>query len=166
LLLVQAVWRLGARAWEAIASGQMSAAQWLLLVVVVIFMAWSEGYRGFQKAFSPRVVLRAFHLSRHPDALTAVAAPLFCMGLIGATRRRMTVSWVLVVGIVVLVGLVRLLDQPWRGIVDAGVVVGLAWGIVSILVFFLRTLAGSPPPGDLDLPAAAHQLSGTPVTNR
>jgi hypothetical protein len=31
----------------------------------------------------------------------------------------------------------RLLPQPWRGIIDAGVVVGLAIGIVSILYFIV-----------------------------
>ena len=27
------------------------------------------------------------------------------------------------------------LAQPWRGIVDAGVVVGLLWGLITIVVF-------------------------------
>jgi hypothetical protein len=26
-------------------------------------------------------------------------------------------------------------DQPWRGIIDAGVVLGLTWGMVSIVLF-------------------------------
>ncbi len=35
--------------------------------------------------------------------------------------------------IIVLILLVHRLDQPLRGIIDAGVVVGLSWGIVSLL---------------------------------
>ena len=31
----------------------------------------------------------------------------------------------------------RQLPQPWRGIVDAGVVVGLGLGIISILYFMI-----------------------------
>jgi F0F1-type ATP synthase membrane subunit a len=41
-------------------------------------------------------------------------------------------------GIVVLVLLVRAVPQPWRGIIDLGVVVGLAWGIISIVVFSIQ----------------------------
>ncbi|MDQ1692227.1 MAG: hypothetical protein QOD87_2335, partial [Pseudonocardiales bacterium] len=35
--------------------------------------------------------------------------------------------------------LVRLVDQPWRGIIDAGVLAGLAYGLVSVLVLELRS---------------------------
>jgi hypothetical protein len=35
---------------------------------------------------------------------------------------------------------VRLLPQPWRGIVDAGVVVGLTWGTISLVVFCIQAL--------------------------
>jgi hypothetical protein len=38
----------------------------------------------------------------------------------------------------VLIILVRFLAQPWRGIVDAGVVVGLAWGLISLAIFTLQ----------------------------
>jgi len=33
---------------------------------------------------------------------------------------------------------VRRLAQPWRGIIDAGVVVGLAWGVGSVVYYALR----------------------------
>jgi len=39
--------------------------------------------------------------------------------------------------------LVRLVPQPWRGIVDAGVVIGLAWGAVSLLVLGIQALTAS-----------------------
>jgi hypothetical protein len=45
----------------------------------------------------------------------------------------MIFSWVGTTAIILLVVLVHRLDQPWRGIVDAGVVVGLGWGLISLL---------------------------------
>ena len=98
---------------------------WAALVVYVVFMAYSEGYRGFQQAFSPRVVARAKYLSQNPRPLHVALAPLFCMGYFYATRRRLIVVYVLTIFIVLLIVLIRLLDQPWRGIIDAGVLVGL-----------------------------------------
>ena len=43
-------------------------------------------------------------------------------------------------GIIVLVLLMRFLPQPWRGIIDAGVVMGLSWGLVALLVFSIQAL--------------------------
>jgi hypothetical protein len=59
------------------------------------------------------------------------------------------------VGVVALVLIVKSLPQPWRGIVDGGVVVGLAWGLVSLCASALRTLIKGPPAVDLQLPRAA-----------
>jgi hypothetical protein len=42
--------------------------------------------------------------------------------------------------------------QPWRGIVDAGVVVGLGIGTASIVWHAVRAMAGTPPPVGADLP--------------
>ena len=55
-----------------------------------------------------------------------------------------------VVGFVVLL---RFTPQPWRGIVDAGVVVGLSWGVVTILVYWTRAARGSelPVPAEVEL---------------
>lgn len=110
------------------------------LVIVVFFMAYAEGYRAFQLGFSPRVAARARYLRDRGGLVHTIFAPLFCMGFFHATRRRQITSISVTAGIVVLVLLVRLLDQPWRGIVDAGVVVGLAWGLVSLVVFGIQAL--------------------------
>jgi hypothetical protein len=115
-------------------------------------MAYFEGYRGFQRGFSPRVVVRALHLALHPRPLHVLLAPLFCMGLIHASRRRLLSSWILLVSIVAIVLLVRVLPQPYRGLVDAGVVVGLAWGLVALVGFAWAALAGSPPRVSAELP--------------
>ncbi len=50
------------------------------------------------------------------------------------------ISYSLTLGIIVLILLVRLLPQPWRGILDAGVIVGLVWGFVALLIFAVQGL--------------------------
>jgi len=139
LLLSSAVYRLSFPA-VATFSYPLGPRHWLALAVSIVTMGFSEGYRGFQQGFSPRVAARARYLRNHPRALHALLAPLFCMGYFHAVRRRKIVSFSVTAGIVVLVVLVRALVQPWRGIVDLGVVLGLVWGIVSILPFAAAAL--------------------------
>ena len=64
-------------------------------------------------------------------------APLFCMGYIYATRKRQFLSFALTSMVICFVLIARSLPQPWRGIVDAGVVVGLCLGIASIAYFLI-----------------------------
>ncbi len=148
LLLGSAVYRLAPLALSAFSS-PFQWYHWLAWAVSIAGMAHAEGYRGFQLHFSPRVVARALYLKEHPRLLHVIFAPLFCMGYFHATRRRQTVSITLTAGIIVLVLAVRRVPQPWRGIVDAGVVTGLAWGIISLFWFcikaFLRGSCGSSP---------------------
>ncbi|HEY5658307.1 MAG TPA: hypothetical protein VIY27_11025 [Myxococcota bacterium] len=141
-LLASAVYRLGALAIDAF-SYPFFWYHWVSLVLVVAFMAYSEGLMGFQRGFSPRVASRARYLRAHPRLHFVVLAPLFCMGFFHATRRRRISSFTLTAGIVVLVLSVRLLPQPWRGIVDAGVVVGLAWGLVSLIAYSAEALTAA-----------------------
>ncbi|NVB84304.1 MAG: hypothetical protein HOV81_38360 [Kofleriaceae bacterium] len=151
VVLLQAIVRLTPLALD-VASRSLSPLQWTVLVVWVAFNGYSEGWRGFHRNFSPRVVARAQVLDAHPRALHVALAPLYCMGLIHATRRRLVTSWLLLVGIVGIVVAVRQLDQPWRGIVDAGVVVGLAIGLVSLVYYFARGIAGAVMPVPPDTP--------------
>lgn len=111
---------------------------WLVLIGNTLFMAYSEGYKGFQLGFAPRIAARARHLVDHPRLLHVLLAPLFCMGYFHTTRRRLISVYVLTVCIVILVFLFHQLSQPWRGILDAGVVVGLSWGICSLLWFSVK----------------------------
>lgn len=108
---------------------------WLALVGSLFFMGYAEGYKGFHLKFSPRVAARALYLKNNPTLIRVLFAPLFCMGFFHATRKRKIVAYALSTMIVGLVLLVRELDQPWRGIVDAGVLLGLGWGLVSIWIF-------------------------------
>jgi len=137
-LLVTSSVRLAGIGWDSF-NYDFNFWHWLLLVLHTLFMAHAEGYRGFQTSFSPRAVARAWHLRAHPTWFTTLLAPLFCMGYFGTTRRRMISAYALTVGIVLLIVAFQYLAQPWRGILDVGVVVGLTWGTASILVFALRT---------------------------
>ncbi|WOO40589.1 hypothetical protein [Rubellicoccus peritrichatus] len=141
-IIGSAVWRLTPYAIHAF-DYSFSVMQWVVFVGFTIFMAFGEGYRGFQKAFSPRVAARALHLSKNPVPLRVIFAPFFCMGFFGATRKRKIVTWCLTTGIVILVILVRQLEQPWRGIIDFGVVLGLGWGIIAMWIFCAKAFFGS-----------------------
>jgi hypothetical protein len=134
LLLASAVYRLSVIAAAAF-TYSLKLQHWAVLLVSVFFMAYAEGYRAFQQRFSPRVAARAKYLKNHPNFLHAVFAPLFCMGYFHATRRRKITSISVTAGIVLLIVLVRLLHQPWRGIIDLSVVVGLGWGIISLAFY-------------------------------
>jgi hypothetical protein len=132
----------------------LSPLEWGGLAGSVASLGYYEGYRAFQKAFSPRTVARALAIRSDPKLHHVVLAPLHTMGLFHATTKRLVVSWSVLAGVTGLVVLVRELSQPWRGIVDAGVVVGLSWGVVSLLVYFALALAGRPMPVPPDTPAA------------
>ena len=138
-LLLSAVYRLGVRAVAAYEGG-LTPGQWAIAVFVCIAMAYSEGYRAFQKRFSPRTASRIRYLRDRPSALRSLLAPLFAMGFFHADRRTKITAYALTIGIVTLVVLVHRLDQPWRGIIDAGVVVGLTWGVLSLAWSTLQVL--------------------------
>jgi hypothetical protein len=150
-LLGQAIYRLTPYAIDA-ATHPLTLFQLVVLIGWVAMNAYAEGYRGFHRAFSPRVVARAQALDADPRPWLVAIAPLYCMGLVHATRKRLVVSWILALGIVAIVIAVRLLDQPWRGIIDAGVVVGLGLGCVSILYYVVLARRGQPMPVSPDLP--------------
>lgn len=120
----------------------LSWIHWVVLVFWVFFMGYGEGYKGFQCKFSPRVAARALYLKQNPSVVRVVLAPLFCMCFFYATRKRKIVSYSILFMVVVLVGLVRFLAQPWRGIIDAGVLLGLGWGLVAIWIYSLQAFWG------------------------
>jgi len=141
LLLASAVYRLTPLAIEALSDKYAwTWYHWVSFALFTLFMAYAEGYRAFQLGFSPRVAARARYLRGHNNALHAVLAPLFCMAFFHAPKKRRITSISVTAGIVILVVLVRLLPQPWRGIIDGSVVVGLTWGLVSLAVFGYQAL--------------------------
>ncbi|MEX0740018.1 MAG: hypothetical protein WD071_11810 [Pseudohongiella sp.] len=157
LLLTFAIVRLGGVALEL---GDYSLAIWQrgLALVWFLYMVWAEGYKGFHLAFAPRVVVRADYLARHPRPLHVLFAPLYCMGYIHATTRRRLLSIALTTMIICFVFIVRMLPQPWRGMVDAGVVAGLMVGVASILYYLVRLrrdgVASLPVPPDVPVRVA------------
>jgi hypothetical protein len=156
-LLVRAIWslaRAGAHAFHA-SSGALASWQWGLLAAWTGAMCFFQGYLGLQRGFSSRVVARAFYLAsqREPRLLDLVLAPLFCIGLVGASRRRQRTTLAVVSTMVLLVVAVSRVPQPYRGLIDIGVAAGLAWGLVALGVFAVRALLGHLPAVSLDLPA-------------
>lgn len=145
LLLVDALIRLTPIARQAL-SQPLSGLHWLFLIGWILFMLFVEGHRGFHLSFSPRVVARGLHLLRHPGRLDVALAPFFCMGLYRTTRRRLIAGWGMAAGIVSLILLVRTLAQPWRGLVDLGVLIALGYGLASTVFWLVHGLAGKPMP--------------------
>ena len=125
---------------------------WALLILNTAFMAHSEGYMGFQKSFAPRVVARARVLDDRPSLLRLLLAPLFCIGYFHATRRRLLSIYTLTLGIGVLIVIFQYISQPWRGILDGGVVVGLTWGMTSIVVLAAKAWREPCTLASADLP--------------
>lgn len=133
LLILVAVIKLALISQDAFKQG-LNSLQWLVLIANCLFMAYSEGYKGFQKSYSPRLAARARYLLGNANVIQTLLAPLFCMGFFNAPRRRIITSVLLTIMIVVFVLSFRLLPQPWRGILDAGVVIGLGWGLIATII--------------------------------
>lgn len=151
MLLTSAVLRLANLSIEAFGYA-WDWRHWTVFVINLAFMAHSEGYNAFQKSFAPRVVARAQALAQNPSPLRLLLAPLFCMGYFHTTRRRLISVYALTTAIVTFVAIFQHINQPWRGILDCGVVVGLAWGIISIAVFAVKTWRGQGPFHSAELP--------------
>lgn len=112
--------------------GALSTIHWLLLLPYLAFMIGFKWYFGFHRGFSLRAARRIRLLAREPTALRVALAPLFSLSLVQAPRRRVLASWGLLLGLSAVVPLVRALPQPWRGLVDLGVMIGLGLGLLSL----------------------------------
>jgi len=150
-LITFAIVRIAPRAVTAYESG-LDGTQWFVTAAFAVFMAYAEGYRGFQLRFSPRTAARVRYLRDRPNIVRSLLAPLFAMGFFHANRRTTVVAYALTSGIVVLVLLVRTLDQPWRGIVAGGVVIGLTWGWVSLITLVIKALVRAEYPVSPEVP--------------
>ena len=153
-ILVTAVIRLAPIGFEPLA-GEVTWAVGATYAASVIFFAYTEGYRAFHLHFSPRVAARAHHLAESPTPLRLVAAPLFCMGYFGATRRRLISSWAVTLGVIGIIVAVKFVPQPWRGAIDLGVCVALLWGAAVIPYYFLRGVLTREFPVPADVPSGS-----------
>lgn len=113
---------------------------WIMLIGFCFFMIYYEGYKGFQKKYSPRTAARVRYLRDHPNILHSLLAPLFCMGYFFANRKTKLKAYILTIGIALLVMSMSKCPQPWRGIVDLGVMLGLSWGLIAFWIFSYQAL--------------------------
>lgn len=125
--------------------------QYSAYILTCVWFAYVEGYKGFQRKFSPLVVSRSFTIQPSLSTIHhVILAPFYSMGLFHATRKRMIVSWSVSIGVAAIVAAVKRFPYPWRNIVDAGVVVGLTWGTVSILGGYIISLVTGIAPIGVD----------------
>ncbi len=151
LLFGSALYRLYPPARELCGMG-FGWVEWSALVAGLVFMGYAKGYGIFHRRFSPRFAARVLYLKQNPTLVRVLLAPFFCMGYFHATRKRKIISFAMTAMVVGLILLVRKTDQPWRGIVDAGVLLGLGWGLVSIWFFTFRAFFGNGPDAPPETP--------------
>lgn len=152
-LLGQALLRLTPLALEPIQARTLTPLQSLLYAAWAAASLYFEGYFAFQKRFCPRVVARALHLAEHPRPLLHVAlAPAFCMGFFHANRRTLRLAWGTTLMVIVFIVVLRRVPQPWRGLVDGGVVLALLYGTVALLVLLARGMSGTLVRASAELP--------------
>jgi len=120
----------------------LSVFNWLVMLAWILFMAYFEGYKGFQKGFSPRVAARLYFLLENVTYKRLLLAPLFCLGFFDAERKRIIFIYCLTSAIFLIVRFVEQVPMPWRGILDVGVVVGLSWGLLSVTFYSIKAFAG------------------------
>jgi len=130
---------------------------WLALLLWIVFMAYTEGYKGFQKAFSPRVAARLIWLQQNPKPWLVLLAPLYAMGFIYASKKRLIISYGILAIVAVFIMIAINLPQPWRPIMDAGVVVGLFWGATATGWHILIAIRAGTSLVNPELPLGAYR---------
>lgn len=140
----------------AAASTPLSNFHLAAYIFTCLWFAYVEGYKGFHLKFSPLVVSRSLTLQPGKSSfLHILFAPLYSMGLFHAKKKRVIVSWSVTFGVAAIVAAVKRLPYPWRNIVDAGVVVGLTYGMLSILIGYVVALNTGKRPADPALPSSS-----------
>jgi hypothetical protein len=159
-ILAKAIRRVLPIAMEPFAGGTLSFTpiQWSMYVLSCLFFAYAEGYKGFHLKFAPLVVKRSFTLvigtPQGNNPLNYILSPMYSMGLFAATKKRLITSWSVTIGVAAIVAIVKKLPIVPRCILDAGVIVGLSLGSLSILYHFIKSIAtGQLPNVDACLPS-------------
>lgn len=162
LLISSGVYRVVPHAIEPIwPEYTLTAWELVLYVGFIVFQAYTEGYRGFQKGVVPRILARAQWLTDHPERVHPLLAPLFVTGLFGMAKRALIVRYVFIFIIIGVIVAMKFVPQPWRGIVDGGVVIGLAWGVAAMGVGLIQMFRGSVPDADPQIPE--HWSTASPI---
>lgn len=167
-ILANAIKRVMPIAIEPLIKKNLTPIQIILCIIWCTYMIYTEGYKTFQLKFSPLVVKRAFGLSKNLSVVNCLLAGPYSMGLFGATRKRIIISWAVTIGVFGLVKAVKQLAYPWRSIVDAGVVLGLSYGVIAMCIQAVRAMFGIIPDIDECLPIknnSATAAHGPPFGN-
>ena len=134
-----AIYRLYPHVRESM-SYEYSTLNWIVLTAYLIVMIVGKGYFALHRGFVPRVIDRSELLIENGNLIDKLLAPLYCMGFFKAPRKRIIISYVMIFFIVSFIVSASKISQPWRGIIDLGVVVGLSLGILSLLSLGLKRL--------------------------
>jgi hypothetical protein len=126
----------------------LTPAQYLAAAAIVVFFIYYEAYKGFYKGFSPVLVRRTMAIDEGSPWYVHAFGPFFVGGFFDGTRRRLAVSWGLVVAIGMLGFFTARSGYPWRYLIDLGVGVGLTLGTVSMGYFTYLAATGVLPPID------------------
>lgn len=139
LFLVMAVYRLGVYSSE-ITNYELTFVQLVLLIIWLNYMLYAEGIKAFGIQFSPKVVARAKYLLKSDNFLELTLAPFFIFGYFHSTRKRLKVTYILTISIILFIILIRYLPQPWRAIIDLGAMIGIAYGTGTLIYEIIRFL--------------------------
>jgi len=110
------------------------------MMAYLLVMIVGKGYFALHRGFVPRVISRSEQIIKNGKLIDKIFAPLYCMGFFKAPRKRMIISYVMILFIVSFILSASRIPQPWRGIIDLGVVVGLSIGILSLLFSGIKEL--------------------------
>ena len=131
-LFSTSIFRLGSRGVATIQGG-LGWGEWSGLVLLTVAFVYGEGFRTLDRRWVPRLLERALLLRDDPRLSVRLLAPLYGLSLVGVSRGDLIRGWLLVAAILGAVLTVRVLPDPWRGIVDFAVGAALSWGLVAIL---------------------------------
>jgi hypothetical protein len=132
-------------AFSKLTWADLSVPQLLAAAAIVVFFIYYEAYKGFYKGFSPVLVRRTMAIDEGSPWYVHALGPFCIGGFFDGTRRRLAVSWGLVVAIGLLGYGTARSPYPWRQFIDLGVGVGLTLGVVSMAHFTALAARGVLP---------------------
>ncbi len=134
-----AIYRLYPHVQESI-SYEFSILNWIILALYLLVMIVGKGYFALHRGFVPRVINRSELLVENGTFIDRLLAPLYCMGFFKAPKKRLIISYSMLFLIITFIVSASKISQPWRGIIDLGVVIGLSLGILSLLILGFNKL--------------------------
>ena len=121
-------------------SFELTTINWIVLIAYLAVMIIGKGFFALHRGFVPRVMNRAELLAENGKLIDRLLAPLYCMGFFKAPKKRLIISYAMLLLIITFIVSASKISQPWRGIIDLGVVVGLSIGILSLLFLGINKL--------------------------